>query len=325
MPERTGVHTDTLLTNLSVRITQDHTRFMAFHAFPFVGVQKKSDLYKEYDQGAWFRDEAKERAKGTPAARGTQSYSDKSYSCKRWAFAEDIDREDLDNADAVLNLEQGAMEMGVGKVALKLEREWSGAFFKTSVWSTDLTGVTSSPNATQFIQFDQSASDPVGTIDTVRANVGEKVGNMYKINTMIVGARVFAKLKNNADIKDRVKYTQTGVITQQQLAALFDVMKFLVADATYNTAKEGKTASMSYIHGKHVLLLHCPDRPALNTPSAGYTFGWTGRAGANPANGFIVRKYDLPKEDALTVESEAYVDQKLVAADLGTFLSGAIA
>ena len=60
------------------------------------------------------------------------------------------------------------------------------------------------------------------------------------------------------------------------------------------------------------------------TPSAGYTFTWTGLLGTAALGTTITRMRMEPKK-ATRIEIEQSFDQKLVAADLGRFFATAVA
>jgi len=94
--------------------------------------------------------------------------------------------------------------------------------------------------------------------------------------------------------------------------------------SVYNTAAEGATASMSFNAGKHALLAHVAPSPGIMTPSAGYTFSWTGVSGGLGETVGIDR-FEMRKLKAERVEGEKAVDMKLVASDLGYFFDGAVA
>ena len=67
-PGRNSTHIDRALTNISVAYMQSADTFIADKVFPMIPVQKQSDTYFEYDKESFFRDDARERAKGTESA-----------------------------------------------------------------------------------------------------------------------------------------------------------------------------------------------------------------------------------------------------------------
>jgi hypothetical protein len=69
---------------------------------------------------------------------------------------------------------------------------------------------------------------------------------------------VLVALNTSAELKDNIKYTQKGVVTEQLLAELFGfgVERVLVP--------------------REVLLCYAPKKPSILAPSAGYIFAWKG-------------------------------------------------
>jgi hypothetical protein len=108
-----------------------------------------------------------------------------------------------------------------------------------------------------------------------------------------------------------------------QLATIFGMERIHVAEAVQNEAVEGATDSNDFVLGQHCLLLHVPRTAGLYTPSAGYTFAWTGLLGSSAGNTVISRiRADLLK--AWRVEGECAYDQKVVSADLGTLFASVL-
>lgn len=319
-PRSQMVHVDRPLTTISIAYMQGDA-YIADKVFPIVPVEKKSDLYYTYTKADWFRNEAQERAPGTESVGSGYGLSTDSYSCRTYALHKDVPWDIETNADAGIEMYRDATEFVTDRLLLQREISWKDKYFTTSKWGTDLTGVDASPTSTQFIKFsDYTNSDPVAAINVGRRAIHSVTGK--RANTLVIGEDVFECLKQHPDIVDRFKYTQAGIMTADLIARIFEIDRLIVASAIVNSADEGQTASMNYIFGKSMLLLHVAPRPGLLTPSAGYTFAWKNLAGAN-GNGYgvAVSRFEMRKLKADRVEAELSYDQKLVATDLGVFYS----
>jgi hypothetical protein len=148
-----------------------------------------------------------------------------------------------------------------------------------------------------------------------------------KPNVMVLSVEVFDVLVDHPDIVARLSggaTPQNMAITQEvQLATIFGMERIYVAEAVQNTATEGASDSNDFVLGQHCLLLHVPRTPGLYTPSAGYTFTWTGLLGSGAGNTVISRiRAELLK--AWRVEGECAYDQKVIAADLGTLFASVL-
>lgn len=324
MPSRSQLHVDRALTNISVQYMQDTSAFIADKVFPTVPVVKQSDRYFKYLKEDWFRDDAAERAMGTESAGGDYTIDNTpTYFCKKYAFHKDVFEEDRANSDDPLQPDQDATEFVVSKVLLNKENNWANNYFKAGIWSTDMTGSTTKTTTTVIKWSDYANSEPVKDVDDLSRAIQETTGK--RPNTMVLGRAVYDALRQHPEILDRIKYTQTGVITDQLLASLFDVERILVANAIQNTAKKGQDAKMEFIMGKHMLLCYAEKRPRLKAASAGYCFTWTGLLGSNALGGRINR-IPMPSLGIGTerIECELAYDMKVVAADLGAFISGVV-
>ncbi len=132
-------------------------------------------------------------------------------------------------------------------------------------------------------------------------------------------------LRNHADILERIKYTQRGIVTADLLAALFGVKRVNVAWATQNTEAEGVAATMSFIAPKAALLTYSPSSPSLMEPSAGYIFSWTGLLGSGAQTGTRISNMRMPLRKANRLEAEMSYDMQVVAADCGVYFDAAVA
>ncbi len=324
MPNRSDMHIDKALTNISVKYMQDPAGFIAGQVFPMVPVKKQSDRYFVYLREDWFRDEAKERAPGTESAGGDYDIDNTpTYFCRKYAFHKDVTEEDRANADDPLMPDEDAVQFVTDKLLLNKENKWANTFFKAGVWAFDKAGGANG-GAGDFVYWDDYAnSTPIEDMTAYATEQSEVTGK--RPNTLVMGRKAYDALKNHPDFLDRVKYTQKGVVTTDLIAQMFDVERVLVANAIQNTAVKGQSADMSFILGNHVLLCYTTMAPALKTATAGYTFVWTGLMGAN-AYGGRINRFSMPQLGIGTerIECELAYDMKVVAADMGTFLYNAV-
>ena len=322
-PSLNDVHIDAVLTNISTAYIQ-RSGFIAGQVFPIVPVQKPADKFFVYNKGDWFRDEAEVRGDGMEAVASGYSLSTDTYSCDVYAIAKDVGYQLLANADAPLSPKRDATEFVTQRLLLKQEKDWVSTFFKTSVWGqTDQTGVSGAPSTNQFRQWnDYVNSDPLQDVEGWEETILASTGMMP--NTLVLGYQVFRQLKNNPDIVDRFKYTSSATVTTDMLAAIFDVERVLVASAVENTAAEGATGSYSFTHGKAALLCHVASSPSLLTPSAGYTFAWSGISGGLGEN-VGIKDIPAPLRQADRIQGEAAWDNKIIGSDLGLFAASAVA
>ena len=128
------------------------------------------------------------------------------------------------------------------------------------------------------------------------------------------------QLKWHPDLIDTIKYTQRGQLDLDIFTSLTEFQRVFVGRGIYTSSPEGTAeASVTYsrIWGKDAMLLYVPERPALSTPSAGYTFVWQRVPNAIQ---YIKRFRDEEREVDI-IEANSYFDQEKTAADAGIFLN----
>ena len=322
-PNINSVHVDAILTNISVAYLQNQDNFIADKVFPVIPVDKKSDKFFTYTKNDWFRDEAQRRAGGTESAGGGYGLSTGSYSADVFAFHKDVDDQTLYNADAPLNPLREATEFVTRRLALRKEIQWNSDFFAGSIWGNDYDGVAGTPSTNEVKQWsDYAASDPIDDIEDAKAGILSTTG--MEANTLVLGYDVFRTLKNHPDIVDRIKYTSSQTVTADMLAAMFDVPRVIISKAVKATNNEGATAAYSFTSGKKALLCHVAPTPGLLTPSAGYSFSWTGVSGGLGAT-VGTSQFRMESLKADRIEAEMAFDNKVIASDLGWFWDTVVA
>lgn len=321
MPSASDRHRSRPLENISVAYIQSQSDFVARQVFPVVPVMHKADEYTSYNKDDWMRVVAQERAARTESAGGDFSLSRDTYSARTYALHYDIDDDERDNADPEQDPDAEATQYVTENLLRKQELDWATKYFGTGIWGTELTGVSGAPAGGQFQRWDEAGSTPIDDVDNAVVGVAQITGR--KPNTIVTTPSVFVALKNHADILDRFKHTQAAVLTEQILARLFGVDRFLVAWGIHTTSEKDAAAdTFDFVLGKHLLLAYVNPSPGLRQPSAGYTFAWRKQGANREGNRMFRFRIDEIKSDR--VEGEMYWDQKVVGSDLGYFFLDAV-
>jgi len=322
-PTLTDSHIDAILTNISVAYMQKQENFIADKVFPVIPVDKKSNKYFVYTKNDWFRDEAQRRADATESAGSGYSLTTATYNTDVFAFHKDIGDQTLANSDAPLNPLREASEFVTQRLLLRKELQFVTDFFTTGVWGTDVNGVSGSPSTGETRQWsDYTNSDPINDIEAAKSSILSTTGQ--DANTLVLGYETFRQLKNHPDLVDRIKYTSSQTITTDMLAAMFDIPRVMVAKAVKATNKEGATGAYGFAYGKGAMLCHVAQNPGVLTPSAGYTFSWTGVSGGLGAN-IGTSSFRMESIKATRVEAEMAFDNKIIGSDLGYFWNTIVA
>lgn len=325
MPQPTSsqVHVDAILTNISVAYLQRAENFIADKVFPVVPVDKQSDKYFVYSKNDWLRDEARVRTDGTESVGSGYNITTDTYYADVYAIHKDIGDQTRANADAPINVDREAAEFVTHRLLTRREIQFVNDFMTTGKWGNDVTGVAASPTTGQTIRWsDYTNSDPIEDIEEGKAAILSTTG--FEANTLVLGYDVFRQLKNHPDLVDRIKYTSSQTITEDMLARMFDIERVLVSKSVKATNAEGASAAYSFTTGKTALLAHVAPSPGILTPSAGYTFSWTG---VSQGMGLTIgtSSFRLDSLRATRVEAELAFDNKVVASDLGYFWNSIVA
>lgn len=325
-PTRSDVHVNRPLTNVSVAYIQRAQDFIADKVFPIVPVMKQSDRYFVYSKSYWFSTRANKRAPATESAgSGFHVDNTPSYFADVWAVHQDVDDQTRANADQPLDLDRDATLFVTQQLLLRREIQFTSKYFATGVW-TGYTGgdFDVATDSASLKQWDVSGSDPLQDVDFLKQSIKSQTG--FLPNCLVVAPDVFFALRNNPVIIDRIKYTQRGLVSEDLLAALFGVDKFLVAAAVQNTANENttNTGTFNYLTKNKALLVYANPAPSILQPSGGYIFSWQGLFGAG-AQGNRIMTFRMEHLKADRVEGEMAFDMKLVGTDLGVLLTNVLA
>lgn len=325
-PTASDVHIDQPLTNISIAYLQDQTEFVVDMIFPLLPVAKQSDKYFTIDKGNFFRSMMKKRAPMTVAGRIGYTVSSDSYFCDRWSVGHPIPDQVRRNADTAMNLDRQGTELLAQQGLLLRENQWITDFFTTGVWGTDVTGSDSPASSSEVLKWSNDGSDPIEQMEVARIAIKQSTG--YMPNTLVISQVVWSWLKNHPAILDRI--SQSGqsnnaprMVMKQTVAQLFEVDRLLVLGAIVNSAIEGATDSIAFMAGNHAWLGYVAPTPGLMTPSAGYTFTWTGEPGQEGSPiGQRIKRYREEDIECDILEIDVQMDQKQIASDLGYFFSG---
>lgn len=306
------------LTSVSLALIQSMDNFVARKVFPVIRTSKCQGSYYEYARKQWMRSDARKRAPGTESVGSGWDVSlGGTYDCQVRAIHKDIDDQIRSCADDNFQLDKEATMFVTRHLLLGQELDWAEQFFKLGVWGNEANVIANNPADA----WDLASSDPITQMDDACNIVLADSG--MEPNTLVVSNDVFKKLKNNAAIIDRIKFSERALITEDILASVLGIDKLIVAKGIYDTTQEGGPVTPEYICTNGALLMYVPPAAGLMTASAGYTFVWSGYIGAN-AEGLAMAKFRMQELRADRIEGEMAYDQKLVSAPCGFFFGNVI-
>jgi len=159
-------------------------------------------------------------------------------------------------------------------------------------------------------------NDAVDPTDDVKAAVNQvELASGGTDIVVHIGADVMNALRTNAAIADKIKYTQSSIVTEELLARLWGVRKVVVG----RSLKKDPAGARVRVWGKHVIVAHVPQQNrAYDEPSYGYTFRLRGTPTVNVP-------YYNRKPRSWVYDVDADFDTNLTMADAGYLIQNAVA
>lgn len=166
----------------------------------------------------------------------------------------------------------------------------------------------------QFSDF--ANSDPVGVVMTGLDAC------LLRPNVMVLGQSVYSKLVQHPKIVKAVlgNAGDSGIVTRQALANLFEMEEVLVGTGRVNIAAKGQAAVLSRVWGKHISLIYRNKNADTRT---GITFGLTAQWGNRIASVELDKNIGLRGGQRVRVGES--VKELIIAPLCGYFIQDAVA
>ena len=256
-----AIHVNQPLSNISIKYR--NTDYIADDIGPKIQVKKEVDLY--YVHNTNFRLAETLRANGAPSNQITWGVSTASYKLNRHALKDILTDRDRANADAAVQAEMNRTEELTDQIMLRNEKECEAVLFTTTTFSNNTTYTTT---ATQSWK----TSTVFPTKDIISATSVIKKSSAKHPNTMVMGQSAYDTVRENSNVYGRIQYVERAIVTEDVLAALFDIDRVMVGSGIIDSDKTGLSESTDYIWGDNVFLGYIAPRPGMRTPSALYKF-----------------------------------------------------
>ncbi|MCL2487413.1 MAG: hypothetical protein FWE80_01880 [Oscillospiraceae bacterium] len=317
------------LSNVALAYFQADEDFISRRMFPSIPVALSKSHYYIFDKDDLTRLAVGKKPSMGSVTPGIIGKSDDTYSCDAYQVITGIDQ--IEATDYIRTSVPGSVNPLRSKAMwiaeqLKLftDYQWARSFFVPDKWGTVLQGVGSTPGEGEFWQFDNSNSDPIEQFNQLRV-VMRLLGLRFP-NRICFGVNAWAKLKTNPAILERIvsggSTPNPANVTKNVVAQLFDLEEVLVGSAVINTAAVGQPGKPEFIVPENdALLVYAPSGPAIDVPSAGYTFSWDMGLGTNPA---VQTFQGPPATHTEFAEGMISYDMKVTSPDLGIYMKDCV-
>lgn len=324
------VHVNRELSTVSVAYKQEADDFVADKIFPNIAVDKPTDFFNKMGRLSFLQTNMTKRAPRTETPGVDWTFTRDTFATEVWGLHHDIEDQFRASADENFQLDRTGTELITQQALIRREKEWYAQFFTTGVWGSDRAGVASGPTGTQFLQLDQTGSDPIKMFRAARRRFHKKTG--MRPNFVLFGADVWDVIIDHPQFIERIKYTNDTIALSESLVArALQIQDIFVAEGVQATNTDDEdlggadpVPATSYMGTTTSFLLgYRSPRPSRTAPSAGYTFSWKGYLGAS-AYGGRVKKFRMEAIACDRIEIEMAYDFKVVAPELGEFYTTAV-
>lgn len=252
---------DPVLTTLARGYS--NAELIAQELFPVVFLPKSAAKIPVFGKEAFkiYNTERALRAKSNRISPEDLTSIDVSYTEHDLEYPVDVSEEE----ESILSKQKHGTGVVTSAIALRLEK------MAADLASNPANYASSNKSAlTTTGCWDHASSHPIVAIDNAKEAIRSKIGK--RPNVMAIGAATYVALKNHADIIDRLKYSQKGIVTVEILQEILGIKKIVVGEAVYSNDKGtvitdiwGDVAILAYVSQAS------PELRSEYDPSYGYT------------------------------------------------------
>lgn len=328
LPTARDLHVDSLLTDFAIAHGQDLAKdYAADSAATLVRTQHQSDKFIVWDIGDIFRSQMQPRADGEVTRQGgIRIDTSNTFFSEVFGLHTLLTDRQKANADSPIMAEQQKVRWLMMQAKLNREKLYQRDIFATGKWTanTEQTGVAAAPGANQFLQWNDSSSDPILDITTEMLTIQTATGRMPNIG--VCNPTVARRLIDHPDFVDRVKNSGEipALVTIDRVAAVLGLDRIIVGNAVENTAAEGQTEVMANVFDKDFLLVHITPEMTDEEPTAVGAFIWNAFEGVTKEGAAIGSWFDRDRKATKFEIEDAYV-AKITSQQLGVFFKSAVA
>jgi hypothetical protein len=311
MPEPKAMHRDAVLSNLSIKYRNQDMIWPL--VMPIIKVEKRSDIYYEYNKEDSFRLVDDRMSPKSLANEADWGVAEKNYSVKDHGLGDWLAQEAINNADNPLQPEIDTNDFLNMCLDTAQEKRVVDIIFNANSYP-----VGNKVQLTSNDRWGQSSDDPIGDV------MAALDACLMEPNTLVFGSDVWKVFRALPEIVTACKALagvtlNDGMVSTEEVAKLFEVERVLVGRGRYNTANPGQTMSLTRLWGKHFAALHVNPSPGIKSITFGGTFCETLRFTArdfDPKRGVLGSHYIRPAWNS---------DEKVIASDCGYFIEDAVA
>ena len=246
------------------------SNFVGFDLFPRVPVAQRAGRITAFSKEDFMLYNTG-RAPGQNTKRVQFGYAAGSYVLESHSLEGTVPIETLQEAAAVpgIDLAKKAIFNMQNVIATRLEK--AQADVARTLASYNVANRITLSGTGQWSDFG-TVSDPIAVVEAGKEAVRRRIGR--RPNTAVMGAAVFAALRQHPKVIDRMKFTGRDVPTVEILASLFGLKNVLVGDAVWSD----DAGVFNDMWGRDMILAYneVGTLADMGLPSYGYTYQLAG-------------------------------------------------
>lgn len=276
MPQQTTLQARAGINPVLTRIAQgiQQTDLIGYRLLPRVDVPERGGKILTFNRESFMQYQGLARSPGAKTSRVQFGYTGADYNLVDYSIEGmlpiEIRQEQMDPAKGfTVDGAQMALEGAADILALRLEIAQAALVQDANQY--DASNKVTLSGTSQWSDF-TGTSNPLKVVETAKEVIRAQTGKRPTIGVM--GATVFAQLKQHPIILDRIKYTGRDVPTTELLASLFGLNEVVIGESI----KADDAGVISDVWGKHMILAYTETAgiPQRGRPTFGYTYNLAG-------------------------------------------------
>lgn len=290
---QTNAIIDKLLTNVSSKFSPEG--YISEMLLPFIGVKQKTGKLAKYGLSHLRIEQSYVGGRGKYRRVESVVRSNTGYDVEGHGLEGLVTKDDYRNVELPYKAEQDEVEGISTMLWVEKEKSLADTLSDTAI----MTSNTTLAGMNQLSDYDNS--DALSVFKTARAAVRAACGMAPNVAWM--DWLVADVLRYHPQLLDLLgfKFSRPGGLGDDELAKALGVKKVIIADVSYNSAKEGQTDVLASAWGKHVWFGVLPEKAAVNQVSLGYRVGYEG---SQPRKVYKWAVNNPPESTAVLVEDE---------------------
>jgi len=291
---------------------------IGYRVLPIMEVAKQSGTFGRIPSEQLAKLDSVTRTSSAGYNRTDFTFTQDTFATLEYGLEVPVDRRNANIYRDYFDAESVATQLALHKVLMAAEVRVANAVFNTSTFTgSSLTTAVSTEWST--VASSTPITDVFAASQKVRDNCGQYA------NTLVCSRKVFRNLQRNASIIDRIQSSGAGTatkaadITAAMVAQCLDLEQVLVADTSYDNAKEGQSTTFTDIwDDEYAMVCRIARTNSINEVAMGRTFHWS-EDGSMPGGTIETYYSEEVRGDIVRVRHE--VMEKIIYAECGHLLS----